>query len=223
MVHPLLVSFIQNHAATSWSLGARNTAVLDAVLPAIEKLTFVLSLCLQSGRRAGFRYVWRALFKVRQPGTLALSIRRLSAMGTLQVTLLWYSLHLSVWEARVSGFCRDVVARKRCSLRAHCTCTSGKKEWAVLYRDVVAGRVHSTFTSGKKSGRYFLEMSSLEACLLGHTARLRMGRKEWAVVSRDNVDGKSHFYELPSAESSDSQKTCELTALDRFFWLLEHA
>ena len=65
--------------------------------------------------------------------------------------------------------------------------------------------------------------SSLEACLLGHTARLRMGRKEWAVVSRDNVDGKSLFYELPSAESSDSQKTCELTALDRFFWLLEHA
>ena len=62
-------------------------------------------------------------------------------------------------------------------------------------------------------------MSSLEEC----TARLRLGRKEWAVVSRYNVDGKSHFYELPSAESSDSHMTCELAVLDRFLWLLEHA
>ena len=167
MVHPLLCRFIQNDAATSWSLIAHNTAVLDAMLPAIEKLTIVFSLCSQSGKNI----LKTMLFKVRQPGTLAPSIRRLSAMGTLQVTLLWYSLHVYVWE----------------------------EEWAVLSRDVVASKGCSPLVL---------------------TARLRLGRKEWAVVSRDNVDGKSHFYELPSAESSDSHMTCELTVLDIFFGCL---
>ena len=70
-VHPFFVPF---------------SCVLLCYIPVIEKLTFVFSLYIQSGKRELVcGTLWRALlFKVRQPGTLAPSFRRLSAMGTLK-------------------------------------------------------------------------------------------------------------------------------------------
>ena len=124
------------------------------------------------------------LFKVHQPGT-----------------------HSTFTSVKKSGrYFIEMSSLEESSPRAHSTFTSGKKEWAVFYRDVVAGKrallVHTArLRLGRKSGRYFIEMTSLEESSPRAHSTFTSGKKEWAVFYQDDVDGRElssctqHVYE----------------------------
>ena len=67
--------------------------------------------------------------------------------------LLVHTLHVDVWE----------------------------EEWEVFIETSSLEECIARVRVGRKSGRYFIEMSSLEQYLLGHST-LTSGKEEWAVV-----------------------------------------